>query len=203
MVRNDIGTIEDYLKHAPCVKSIATNEGKCRKQLSYLIDQVSALSISNIQICCARHAFQECMLAAADRNCRASLDGKAVQFTKDMFSKSLAFLLKQFEDYVSVTWSFDEFTVAIIGVEICSHHFRPNSAQCPIQGLTAQDVWETSVPLQYSTRPTFNDFTTRRSNNFGWQQTTFKPWSDIFNTRLNVYIEFLYLIQIYDSGNVH
>ncbi|XP_046456766.1 uncharacterized protein LOC124203915 [Daphnia pulex] len=142
----------DYLKHAPCIKSMATDEGKCRKQLSYLIDQVSALSISNIQICCAHHAFQECMLAAADRNCRASLDGKAVQFTKDMFSKSLAFLLKQCEDYV------------------------PNSAQCPIAGLTAQDVWETSVPLQDSTRPTFNDFTTRRSNNFVWQQTTFKPW---------------------------
>lgn len=117
------------------------------------------------------------MLAAADRNCRASLDGKAVQFTKDMFSKSLAFLLKQCEDYVSVTWAFDDtLTVAIIKVEICSHHFRPNSAQCPIAGLTAQDVWETSVPLQDSTRPTFNDFTTRRSNNFVWQQTTFKPW---------------------------
>ena len=30
---------------------MATDEGKCRKQLNYLIDQVSALSISNIQIC--------------------------------------------------------------------------------------------------------------------------------------------------------
>nr|CAH0112202.1 unnamed protein product [Daphnia galeata] len=133
----------DYLKHAPCIKSMATDEGKCRKQLNYLIDQV------------AHHAFRECMLAAADRNCRASLDGRAVQLTKDMFSKSLAFLLKQCEDYV------------------------PNSAQCPIAGLTAQqqqDVWETSVPLQDITRATFNDFTTRRSNNFVWHQTTFKPW---------------------------
>lgn len=30
---------------------MATDDGKCRKQLNYLIDQVSALSISNIQIC--------------------------------------------------------------------------------------------------------------------------------------------------------
>ena len=60
-----------------------------------------------------------------------------------------------------------------------SHHFRPNSAQCPIAGLTAQqqqDGWKTSVPLQDITRAIFNDFTTRRSNNFVWHQTTFKPW---------------------------
>ncbi|KAI9556386.1 hypothetical protein GHT06_018960 [Daphnia sinensis] len=142
----------DYLKHAPCIKSMATDDGKCRKQLNYLIDQVSALSISNIQICCAHHAFRECMLSATERNCRASLDGRAVQFTKDMFSKSLAFLLKQCEDYV------------------------PNSAQCPAAGPTAKEIWETSIPLQDSTRPASNDFTTRRSNNFVWHQTTFKPW---------------------------
>lgn len=41
----------DYLKHAPCIKSMATDDGKCRRQLGYLVDQVSALSISNIQIC--------------------------------------------------------------------------------------------------------------------------------------------------------
>lgn len=121
----------DYLKHAPCIKTMATDEGKCRKQLNYLIDQVSALSISNIQICwwarfnisafcqkkkktfcygfphfSAHHAFRECMLTATDRNCRGSPDGSAVQFTKDMFTKSLAFLLKQCEDYVSVTFPF-------------------------------------------------------------------------------------------------
>lgn len=42
---------QDYLRHAPCIKSMATDETKCRKQLSFLVDQVSALSISNIQIC--------------------------------------------------------------------------------------------------------------------------------------------------------
>ena len=111
---------------------MATDEGKCRKQLNYLIDQVSALSISNIQICwqvqfnfsvfffrsknetfccdflifSAHHAFRECMLTATDRNCRGSSDVSAVQFTRDMFTKSLAFLLKQCEDYVYVSLTF-------------------------------------------------------------------------------------------------
>ena len=30
---------------------MATDETKCRNQLGYLVDQVSAFSISNIQIC--------------------------------------------------------------------------------------------------------------------------------------------------------
>ena len=41
----------EYLKHAPCIKSMATDETKCRKQLGNLVDQVSALSISNVQTC--------------------------------------------------------------------------------------------------------------------------------------------------------
>lgn len=64
------------------------------------------------------------------------------------------------------------------------HHYsyRRNSANCQVGtlgGTTVQEMWETSVPvgpLQDSTRSTFNDFTTRRSNNFVWQQTTYKPW---------------------------
>lgn len=108
---------------------MATDEGKCRKQLNYLIDQVSALSISSAQICwqvskqqfltfpfsdnkklrlvllycSAHHAFRECMLTATDRNCRGSSGSSAIQFTRDMFSKSLAFLVKQCDSYVSVT----------------------------------------------------------------------------------------------------
>ena len=66
------------------------------------------------------------MLAAADRNCRASLDGRAVQFTKDMFSKSLAFLLKQCEDYVYVSYIIrcHSLTAIIIQVEILFSSFQ-------------------------------------------------------------------------------
>lgn len=92
----------DYLRHAPCIKSMATDDTKCRRQLSHLVDQVSALSISNVQICCAHHSFRECMLSATYRYCRTPQDGSAVQFSSDMFSKSLAFLLKQCQDYVFV-----------------------------------------------------------------------------------------------------
>ena len=95
----------DYLRHAPCIKSMATEDGRCKRQLAYLVDQVSALSISNKQTCCAHHSFRECMLSSTYRHCGRStpMDGSgptAVQFSRDMFSKSLAFLFKQCEDYL-------------------------------------------------------------------------------------------------------
>lgn len=41
----------DYLRHAPCIKSLATDDAKCRQQYNNLVAQVSAFSISNVQIC--------------------------------------------------------------------------------------------------------------------------------------------------------
>ncbi len=79
---------------------MATDETKCKKQLSYLVEQVSAMAISNTQICCAHHNFRECMMTAASRHCDPQNNGAAVHFARDMFSKALGFLLKQCADYM-------------------------------------------------------------------------------------------------------
>ena len=187
---------------------MATDEGKCRKQLNYLIDQVSALSISNIQICWQvqfnfsvsfvakmkhfvvifsflvpiTHSVSACWQRPTEiaegrpTLVQCSLPGTCSlnhwpSFWSSARTTCMCHSLSPFtaleELFPNSKW-----------LNCC---FRPNSAHCPVAGTTAQDVWETSVPLdrtgplQDSTRPTFNDFTTRRSNNFVWQ-TTYKPW---------------------------
>lgn len=140
----------DYLRHAPCIKSLAVDDAKCKKQYDNLVTQVSAFSISNVQICCAHHAFRECMLAATDRYCRLQSQGNAVQFARDMFAKALGFLLKQ-----------------------CHNHV-PNSADCPLNGGQNRALNDDLSWRQSNTSPLYNDLVTRQS--YQWPQTTRKPW---------------------------
>jgi len=147
---------EDYLKHAPCIKSLATDDAKCQKQFNNLVTQVSAFSISNVQICCAHHAFRECMLAATDMYCRSQSPSSAVQFARDMFSKALGFLLKQCHNYV------------------------PNSSDCPSNRgqnrALAEDPWLSSAGVPGSNVPLTNDLVTRQS--YQWTRpTTRRPWT--------------------------
>jgi len=140
----------DYLRHAPCIKSLATDDAKCKKQFDNLVTQVSAFSISNVQICCGHHAFRECMLAATDRYCRLPSQGNAVQFARDMFAKALGFLLKQCHDHV------------------------PNAADCPLNGGQSGALGDDLSRGQSNTGALSNDLATRQS--YQWPQTTRRPW---------------------------